>query len=31
MWLKFGQRTYPYDDNFKAVSNYVIKNKIKKK
>lgn len=28
MWLKFGQRTYPYYDNFKAVSNYVIKNKI---
>lgn len=29
MWLKFGQQTYPYDDNFKAVSNYAIKNKIK--
>lgn len=30
MWLKFGQENYPYDDNFKAVSNYAIKNKIKK-
>lgn len=28
MWLKFGQRTYPYDDNFRAVSNYAINNKI---
>lgn len=30
MWLKYGQEMYPYDDNFKAVSNYAIKNKIKK-
>ena len=28
MWLKFGQQVYPYDDNFKAVSNYVMNNKI---
>lgn len=28
MWLLFGQRTYPYDDNFRAVSNYAINNKI---
>ncbi|MBQ2947322.1 MAG: HD domain-containing protein [Bacilli bacterium] len=31
MWLKFGQRVYPYDDNFKAVSNYAIENNIYKK
>lgn len=30
MWLKFGQQNYPYDDNFKSVSNYVLKNHIKK-
>ena len=30
MWLKFGQRVYPYDDNFKAVSNYAIENNIYK-
>ena len=30
MWLKFSQSTYPYDDNFRAVSNYAIKEKIKK-
>ena len=29
MWLKFGQRVYPYDSNFMEVSNYAIKNKIK--
>lgn len=29
MWLKFGQQTYPYDDNFKAVSNYAMKNQLK--
>ena len=23
MWLEFGQRKYPYDENFRAVSNYV--------
>lgn len=28
MWLKFGQKRYPYDDNFKSVSSYMIgKNK----
>lgn len=31
MWLKFSQQMYPYDDNFKSVSNYVINNKIKVK
>ena len=30
MWLKFSQNTYPYDENFRAVSNYAIKEKIKK-
>lgn len=30
MWLKFGQQNYPYDDNFRSVSNYVLNNKIKK-
>lgn len=30
MWLKFGQEVYPYDDNFKSVSNYVLTHKIKK-
>lgn len=29
MWLKFGQEKYPYDENFKAVSDYAKKNKIK--
>lgn len=28
MWLLFGQSKYPYDDNFMAVSNYVMNNKI---
>ena len=28
MWLEFGQKRYPYDDNFKDVSNYVKSNKI---
>lgn len=28
MWLRFGQDRYPYDDNFLAVSNYVIDNNI---
>lgn len=28
MWLKFGQKTYPYDKNFKAVSNYALNNNI---
>lgn len=31
MWLKFGQQMYPYDNNFKAVSNYALNNKISKK
>ena len=31
MWLNFGQRIYPYDDNFKAVSNYAIENNISNK
>lgn len=31
MWLKFGQIMYPYDDNFKSVSNYAIKNGISKR
>lgn len=29
MWLLFGQNKYPYDDNFMAISNYAMKNKIK--
>lgn len=29
MWLKFGQVIYPYDDNFKAVSDYALTHKIK--
>lgn len=28
MWLDFGQKRYPYDDNFKMVSNYAKNNKI---
>ncbi len=28
MWLEFGQKRYPYDQNFMAVSNYVKNNKI---
>ena len=31
MWLKFGQKVYPYDENFKDVSNYAINNNIIKK
>ena len=31
MWLEFGQRRYPYDDNFMSVSNYVKNNKINNK
>lgn len=30
MWLQFGQEVYPYDDNFRAVSNYAINNDIGK-
>lgn len=29
MWLKFGQTVYPYDDNFRIVSDYALKNNIK--
>ena len=28
MWLQFGQQVYPYDDNFREVSNYAINNEI---
>lgn len=28
MWLLFGQKMYPYDDNFKSVSDYAIQNDI---
>lgn len=28
MWLKFGQQVYPYDEHFKAVSNYAIDHSI---
>lgn len=31
MWLHFGQQMYPYDENFKAVSNYAINNEIESK
>ena len=31
MFLQFGQQVYPYDDNFRAVSNYAINNEINKK
>ncbi len=31
MWITFGQRRYPYDDNFMAVSNYVKDNHIEDK
>lgn len=30
MWLKFSQQAYPYDKNFRAVSNYAIKHKLHK-
>ena len=29
MWLLFGQKSYDYDENFTAVSNYAINNNIK--
>lgn len=29
MWLKFGQETYPYDENFISVSNYALNNDIR--
>ena len=28
MWMKFGQEVYPYDENFKAVSQFAIENGI---
>jgi putative hydrolase of HD superfamily len=28
MWLLFGQKTYPYDENFLKVSNYALNNNI---
>ena len=28
MWLQFSQQVYPYDENFRAVSNYAINNEI---
>lgn len=31
MWLKFGQQVYPYDNNFKEVSNYAMNNTLIKK
>jgi len=30
MWISWGQGHYNYDDNFKAVSNYIMDNKISK-
>ena len=30
MWIKFSQEKYPYDENFKKVSNYVLEKKISK-
>lgn len=30
MWLQFGQKIYPYDENFRAVSNYALNNNISK-
>ncbi len=29
MWLTFGQKRYNYDENFRAVSNFVMKNDIR--
>ena len=29
MWLRFGQETYPYDENFISVSNYALNNDIR--
>ena len=31
MWLRFDQQVYPYDNNFRAVSDYAINNDIGKK
>ena len=30
MWLKFGLAKYPYDDNFRAVSNYAMTHKLQR-
>ena len=30
MWLKFGQQMYPYDENFKSISDYALNNTIVK-
>ncbi|MEE1087030.1 MAG: HD domain-containing protein [Schaedlerella sp.] len=30
MWLRFGQQSYPYDENFRAVSEFAMDNKIQK-
>ncbi len=30
MWLQYSQQSYPYDDNFKAISNYAINHEISK-
>ncbi len=30
MWIEFGQKRYPYDDNFMAVSNYAKSLKLSK-
>ena len=30
MWLKIGQAKYPYDDNFRAVSNYAMTHKLQR-
>lgn len=30
MWLKFGQQIYPYDNNFRSISNYAITHKLRK-
>lgn len=30
MWLQFGQKIYPYDENFRAVLNYALNNNISK-
>ena len=31
MWLKFGQNKYPYDDNFRAVSQYAMDHQLQNK
>lgn len=29
MWIKFGQKVYPYDENFMSVSNYALNNDLR--